>query len=452
MILPLFSLLLLGTVHGYIIEDRDGNMISKSLNEPAVKTQMRGAQTPNYVEDIIVVTLKPESKNIHDVIAEIRRRDADTSDADFVAPMRKEFHKLGVFTLHKPTEKAKQFLRSHIDVLSVGPAQMYYPTAYSWGTDRIDQPNLPLDNSYTIPGPGGAGVNIYVIDEGLDTNHYEFSNTNEREVENIFDAYSATLSSNNDQGGHGTHCSGTASGITIGVAPKANLYGVKVLGPSGGSTEDIVAGMEKVVEHALAHSNQYHVASMSLGGYCFHPAICQNDAMVTTITQMANFGVLTVVAAGNDASDACYFTPAAANDAITVGSTTVTDGLSYFSNHGGCVDVLAPGSDILSACAINNDIADAIGAVCNDESSYMSISGTSMATPHVTGIVALSIEKAVQRFGAVDPAKMYRIIRRLSSKGLIPSLPAGTPNLLAQIPPHHIFAAALDEIAAEEGW
>lgn len=452
MILPLFSLLLLGTVHGYIIEDRDGNMISKSLNEPASKTQMRGAQTPNLLEDIIVVTLKPESKNVHEVIAETRRRDADTSDADFVAPMRKEFHKLGVFTLHKPTEKAKQFLKSHIDVLSVGPARMYYPTAYSWGTDRIDQPNLPLDNSYTIPGPGGAGVNIYVIDEGLDTNHFEFSNTNEREVENIFDAYSATLSSNNDQGGHGTHCSGTASGITTGVAPKANLFGVKVLGPNGGSTEDIVAGMEKVIEHANAHSNQYHVASMSLGGFCLHPIFCQNDPMVAAVTRMAENGILTVVAAGNDAYDACLFTPAAASDAITVGSTTITDGLSYFSNYGNCVDILAPGSDILSACAINNDIADAIGAVCTDESSYMTISGTSMATPHVTGIVALTIEKAVQHFGSVSPSKMIRLVKFLSSKGVITSVPSGTPNQLAQIPPHHIFTAALEELAAQEGW
>ncbi|XP_011672062.1 uncharacterized protein LOC115918348 [Strongylocentrotus purpuratus] len=230
----------------------------------------------------------------------------------------------------------------------------------SWGLDRIDQANLPLDDSYdsTKRGTNGAGYNVYVIDTGINPTHNDFGGR-------AVTAWSA-MARSEDCNGHGTHCSGTVAGTEYGVAKGVNVYGVKVLNCFGsGSWSDVIAGVDWV----SASGARPAVASMSLGGG-------YTDSLNEAVKNLVNSGVQTAVAAGNDNSNACNYSPASEPEAVTVGSTTSTDARSSFSNYGNCVDVFAPGSSITSAWYTSNTATN-------------TISGTSMACPHVAGALAI---------------------------------------------------------------
>lgn len=227
-----------------------------------------------------------------------------------------------------------------------------------WGLDRIDQRNRPLSNSYTYNWTG-AGVTAYVIDTGIRATHTQFGGR----AANVFDAFGGNGA---DCNGHGTHVSGTIGGSTYGVAKSVTLRGVRVLDCNGsGSNSGVIAGVDWVrVNHA---SNA--VANMSLGGGA-------SSALDTAVNNLSNAGVPIAVAAGNSNANACNSSPARAANAITVGSTTTTDARSSFSNFGTCLDLFAPGSSILSSW-FSSDTATA------------TLSGTSMASPHVAGVAAL---------------------------------------------------------------
>lgn len=228
----------------------------------------------------------------------------------------------------------------------------------SWGLDRIDQRNRPLNASYTFNWTG-AGVFAYVIDTGIRTTHTQFGGR----AANVFDAFGGNGA---DCNGHGTHVSGTIGGSTVGVAKSVNLRGVRVLDCNGsGSNSGVIAGVDFV---RLNHSNPA-VANMSLGGGI-------STALDTAVNNLSNSGVAIAVAAGNSNANACNTSPARAANAITVGSTTTTDARSSFSNFGTCLDIFAPGSSIVSAW-FSSDTAGA------------TLSGTSMASPHVAGVAAL---------------------------------------------------------------
>ncbi|MEN9865263.1 MAG: hypothetical protein RL748_853 [Pseudomonadota bacterium] len=236
-------------------------------------------------------------------------------------------------------------------------------TNATWGIDRIDQTNLPLSKTYTYPS--SAGVHAYVIDTGLRSTHTEFSGR----VGNGYDAVKDGNGTNDCQG-HGTHVAGTVGGKTWGVAKDVTIHPVRVLGCDGsGTNSGVIAGMDWVV----ANHAKPAVANMSLGGGA-------SQATDDAIARMTNAGVVTVVAAGNDSSNACNYSPARAASAITVGSTTNTDAMSSFSNYGTCVDVYGPGSNITSASRTS-------------DTGSTSLSGTSMASPHVAGIAALYLSK-----------------------------------------------------------
>jgi len=264
-----------------------------------------------------------------------------------------------------------------------------------WGLDRIDQRNRPTNGTYVF-NHTGAGVFAYVIDTGIRTTHTQFGGR----AANVFDAFGG---SGADCNGHGTHVSGTIGGSTYGVAKSVNLRGVRVLDCNGsGSTSGVIAGVDFVRTN---HSNPA-VANMSLGGGA-------SSSLDTAVNNLSNSGVAIAVAAGNSNANACNSSPARAANAITVGSTTSTDARSSFSNFGTCLDLFAPGSSILSSW-FSSDTATA------------TLSGTSMASPHVAGVAAL--------YKQVNPSASSTTVRNAIVNGattnVVTNAGTGSPNRL----------------------
>jgi subtilisin family serine protease len=234
----------------------------------------------------------------------------------------------------------------------------------SWGIDRIDQRNLPLDNSYTYPN-NGTGVTAYIIDTGIRFSHSEFGGRAVSGRDTVDNDNDAT-----DCQGHGTHVSGTVGGTKYGVAKGVKLVGVRVLNCAGSGTfEGVIAGIDWVTSDHLAHPGPA-VANMSLGGGA-------NDPVDQAVQRSIASGVVYGLAAGNDnGGNACNTSPARTPEAITVGATERTDARASYSNIGTCVDIFAPGTGITSSWL-------------TDDNATNTISGTSMATPHVVGASAV---------------------------------------------------------------
>ncbi len=261
-----------------------------------------------------------------------------------------------------------------------------------WGIDRIDQSALPLSRTYTYTSTG-TGVHAYIIDTGIWTLQAEFGGR----ANNVFDAYHAT---GEDCNGHGTHVAGTIGAATYGVAKGVSLHGVRVLSCAGvGLNSDVIAGVDWVTAN---HVNPA-VANMSLGGG-------KSPALDQAVNSLWNSGVFLAVAAGNDNVDACTESPSGASSVFTVAASEKTDAKASYSNWGTCVEVYAPGSAIKSTYLATT----------------MSLSGTSMATPHVVGVAALY--KAT--FGDQPSATVSNWIITNSTAGVITGNGNGTPNRL----------------------
>lgn len=234
-------------------------------------------------------------------------------------------------------------------------------TGATWGIDRIDQRALPLNGTYNY-NYTGAGVTAYIIDTGILTNHSEFGNRATSGYDAVDGALPAT-----DCNGHGTHVAGTVGGATYGVAKGVSLVAVRVLDCAGsGTTTGVIAGVDWVTSN---HTTGAAVANMSLGGGL-------STALDTAVANSIADGVTYAIAAGNSNRDACKYSPARVPTAITVGATTNTDARASYSNYGACLDIFAPGSSITSAWYTSTTATN-------------TISGTSMATPHVAGAAAL---------------------------------------------------------------
>ncbi len=238
---------------------------------------------------------------------------------------------------------------------------------YSWGLDRIDQSNLPLDDTYEYTYTG-AGVQVYIFDSGIRKSHEDFGGRATCGI-NLISTETCT-----DLNFHGTHVAGTVGGTISGVAKGVQLVDVKVLDKSGrGSFSGILTGLEYVIAQKQNNPTIPMVINMSLGGNVVLPEV--EDA----IDDAVNAGIVVVVAAGNSALDACEQTPAYVSSAVTTGASNMDDTRADFSNFGDCVDIYAPGVDIVSAYYTGDD-------------EYAYASGTSMAAPHIAGVAALYLE------------------------------------------------------------
>ncbi len=268
----------------------------------------------------------------------------------------------------------------------------------TWGLDRVDQRDLPLDGTYTYDTTA-SNVHTYIVDTGVRASHNDFGGRGTSGFSSINDGRGS-----DDCNGHGTHVAGTVAGETWGVAKAAVIHPVRVLDCQGsGTNSGVIDGMDWVAANATSPA----VANMSLGGGA-------STATDNAVTNMRNAGVTVVVAAGNENQDACNVSPARSGSAITVGSTTSNDSRSNFSNWGTCVDIFAPGSDITAPWHTSNSATN-------------TISGTSMAAPHVAGIVALYLAGNT----TASPAQVENAIYDNGSQGRLSGIGSGSPNLLA---------------------
>ncbi len=283
-----------------------------------------------------------------------------------------------------------------VRALSAGPRS---GLAASWGLDRIDQRTLPL-NSQISTSENGFGITAYIIDTGIRADHNEFGGR----VTVGFDAIGDGQNTN-DCNGHGTHVAGTVGGATYGVAPQVSLVAIRVLNCTGsGSTSGVIAGIDWATANHAAGVPA--VGNMSLGGG-YSAAL--NLATQNAITD----GISFAVAAGNSNADACNSSPASTPNAITVGSTSSNDARSSFSNWGSCLDIFAPGSSIKSAWNTSSTATN-------------TISGTSMAAPHVAGAAALILSGSL----ASTPAQVAAALTAASTTGVVTNPGTGSVNRL----------------------
>ncbi|GGL11842.1 S8 family peptidase [Deinococcus radiotolerans] len=267
----------------------------------------------------------------------------------------------------------------------------------TWGIDRIDQRSLPLSGTYTYAATA-SGVKAYIIDTGINTTHNEFGGRA------IWGTNQSGDGNNTDCNGHGTHVAGTVGGSTYGVAKGVTLVAVKVLDCQGsGSNSGVIAGINWA---ATNKGTAAAVANMSLGGGA-------SQAVDDAVNSATSKNLIMAVAAGNENQNACNVSPARAASAITVGASTKTDSRdTSYSNYGSCVDLFAPGTGITSSWIGSNVATN-------------TISGTSMATPHVAGAVALLIAAGNTTTSAVTSALLNN-----ATSGVLSSIGTGSPNKL----------------------
>jgi aqualysin 1 len=304
---------------------------------------------------------------------------------------------LNGFALRAP-EQALQGLQRNPNVVYI-EADQTVSIDVTWGLDRIDQRNLPLDNIYS-PNGNGSGVHAYIIDTGIRASHNEFSGR----VGNGYDVIDGGAP--DDCNGHGTHVAGTVGGTTYGVANRVTLHGVRVLNCSGsGTTAGVIAGVDWVTNNRQTPA----VANMSLGGGA-------STSLDNAVNNSINAGVTYAVAAGNSSANACNYSPARVAAALTVGATTSSDARSSFSNYGTCVNIFAPGSSITSAWHTSNSATN-------------TISGTSMASPHVAGAAALYLGTNP----GASPSAVFNAVVNNATTGVLSGIGSGSPNRLLYV-------------------
>ncbi|MDX3745829.1 S8 family peptidase [Streptomyces sp. AK08-02] len=274
-------------------------------------------------------------------------------------------------------------------------------TSAPWGLDRIDQAALPLSGTYTYPDTAGAGVTAYVIDTGVRITHSQISGR----ATNGYDAVDGDNVAQ-DGNGHGTHVATTIAGSTYGVAKAAKIVAVRVLDNAGsGTTAGVIAGIDWVTANHSGPS----VANLSLGGGA-------STSLDTAVSNSIASGVTYAVAAGNSSANASSYSPARVAAAITVGATTSTDARASYSNYGSVLDIFAPGSSITAGWNTSDTATN-------------TISGTSMATPHVAGAAAVYLAGHT----SATPAQVATALTGGATTGVVTSPGSGSPNRLLKL-------------------
>ncbi|MBX3159293.1 MAG: S8 family serine peptidase [Deltaproteobacteria bacterium] len=352
-------------------------------------------RSPDAIPGQYIVVMKPAATAAlagHDAVERVAQAHAAPIVRRYGAALR------GFSTTLSPEEAERLAADPDVDLvvensLVRGSATR---TNATFGLDRIDQPALPLDGRFVELGDG-AGVTVYVIDSGVRATHGELAG---RVLEGAFAIQDGRGVA--DCNGHGTHVSATIAGTTFGVARRVNIVPVRVLDcTNSGPLDGIIAGIDFVARNAAPNS----VANMSLGATA-------NAALDAAVRGLVAAGVTVVVAAGNDAADACRQSPARERSAITVGATNRSDTRASFSNFGTCVDIFAPGEGITSA-GLASDTATAV------------LDGTSMAAPHVTGVVAAYLGN----HPGSTPAQVAAALLGGATPGVLADT-RGAPNLL----------------------
>lgn len=330
-------------------------------------------------------------------------KDSKSVAAEYGAEVQKNFNSINGASIKASEAEAKELASdSKVDYIQANLEHQISGTQDdppSWGLDRVDQDTPEGDGAYTYPDSAGEGVTTYVIDTGVDYEHPDFGDRASSGIDTVDGDDDAM-----DGHGHGTHVGGTMVGESYGLAKSASVVGVRVLDDQGsGTTEGVVEGVDWVAENAEENS----VANMSLGGP-------KDQALDDAVTAAIDAGVSFAVAAGNESSDACEVSPGGAPDAITVAASGETDNHAEFSNFGECVDIYAPGEDIVSAVPGGGEEA---------------MSGTSMASPHAAGAAALYLG---ENAGAA-PADVSDALVEGGQADAIEGAPEGTANVLLNV-------------------
>lgn len=349
---------------------------------------------------IIVYKDQTTDKEIDDEVGEMDKSEGVKADYVYKNAIKGFAARLSPTALTKLKNNAKVAFIEKDQVMSANALTVSTP---SWGIDRIDQLNLPLSNSFTYTS-NGTGVDAYIIDTGILISHTDFGSR-------AVGGYSSVGSITNwiDANGHGTHVAGTVGGTNYGIAKNVNLIAVRVLDAKGsGTTSGVIDGINWAISHHKTRSGTA-VGNMSLGGGA-------SAALDLAVSNAVAANIVMCVAAGNNAANAVNYSPARVSVAITVGATGAGsnyDAFATYSNYGSIVDILAPGSSITSDWYLST-------------TSTAILSGTSMATPHVTGVVAQYLSKNT----SAVPSAVATFIKNTSTKNKIMGLKLGTPNAL----------------------